>query len=295
MINFNQQQFMKTLANMGFEVFDNSTEAVDSQSAYCDTENGTFQITVVDKWVVFHKPNGTTKDYWGSTAQILAYVRQTLKANSGIVEAPEPEAEEVPEANVEGREVASDPEWVSEENVRRIVEEATRDYAGFVRHDLDAIDNGWDAFSYPESGYLYQHCLNVLESGMPSSWPKSGESYDEALEWLADATYSALCLEEEEDDSTPKFADLTPEQEALIEGLGVGPVFVTPDQEEAVDRGLGLRDLDREGMRAVRNSVVRHLAPLATQAREAGDWDLFDQLHANMSGICAVIDLRMAS
>lgn len=283
------------LDNMGFFVrnttamygVDDHTTLADSFTATIDTENGLFEMTVTDGMIVASKPNGTVK-YWVdlTEARALAYIRQVLEFNHPVFH-DEPEVEEAPEADGEDILEEVEPE-VDEETVRRTVDYVARTYPRKLERDLDTINEGWDAFNHPEGGYVYQWALAVLEDGMGDGQVLP----DGALDWLADACYGVLCPTAEDE---PRFADLTPEQVSYLEGAGIGPVFVTPDQEEAVDRGLGLRDLDREGMRAVRNSVVRHLAPLATQARENGDWDLFDQLHANMSGICAVIDLRMAS
>ena len=90
-----------------------------------------------------------------------------------------------------------------------------------------------------------------------------------------------------------EFAELTPEQVEYIETAEFGKYVVKHGEIERTIDALGLREVGRDGLQAVRNSVVRHLADLGSAAREAGDWDTFDRTRRNMSAITAVIDNRV--
>lgn len=87
-----------------------------------------------------------------------------------------------------------------------------------------------------------------------------------------------------------EFANLTAEQKTYLENAGIGDCFITRDQIAQATEILGLAGKTREELRAIRNSVVRHLADIKTAAREAGDWSLFDTMANNLSGITCAID-----
>ena len=86
-----------------------------------------------------------------------------------------------------------------------------------------------------------------------------------------------------------KFADLTIEQLTYLVSANIDRHIVTYDQMREIEDMFDLRDRDTDRM-AVRNSVVDTLGVLASNARERGNFDLYQQLQNNMSGITATID-----
>lgn len=37
-----------------------------------------------------------------------------------------------------------------------------KEESGYIRHDLDAQNNGWDPYEYPEEGYVWQEAVHIL-------------------------------------------------------------------------------------------------------------------------------------
>ena len=89
-----------------------------------------------------------------------------------------------------------------------------------------------------------------------------------------------------------KFASLTVEQVAYLVSADVDAMIVTHSKIREIENVFDLcnPELDGEGITAIRNRVVDTLAQLTSNARERGNFELFQQLHNNMSGITAVID-----
>ena len=87
-----------------------------------------------------------------------------------------------------------------------------------------------------------------------------------------------------------KFATLDGDQLHYIEHAGIGPACVTWAQRIAICAVLRLDGMSHDELTATRNSVVRHLADLASEARDRRDAEVYDRLSRNMSGITAVID-----
>lgn len=86
-----------------------------------------------------------------------------------------------------------------------------------------------------------------------------------------------------------KFANLTVEQVAYLVSADIDPVVVTYDEMREIEAVLGLCDKEAD-LTAIRNSVVDTLGALTSKAAERGNFELFQQLQANMSGITATID-----
>lgn len=87
-----------------------------------------------------------------------------------------------------------------------------------------------------------------------------------------------------------KFAELTTEQVAYLVSANIGKHFITFDEIEEAKDALGLRNLGEADLVAVRNSVVDILGTLTSNAIGHDNWELFQQLQANMSGITTAID-----
>ena len=92
-----------------------------------------------------------------------------------------------------------------------------------------------------------------------------------------------------------KFAKLTVEQVAYLVSADVDDMVVTHRKIREIEDMFDLcnPELDADGITAIRNSVVDTPAQLTSNARERGNFELFQQLHNNMSGITAVIDNMM--
>lgn len=86
------------------------------------------------------------------------------------------------------------------------------------------------------------------------------------------------------------FASLTETQKSYLENATINGCIITRAEIAEAKEVLGLVGKTVEELTAIRNSVVRHLADFGNEAREAGDWDKFDQSRANMSGITCAID-----
>ena len=188
-------------------------------------------------------------------------------------ETVEPEVEETPEANVEGLtyvgttangedlfEEAEQREWLIE-NSKRVIDKAR-----------DKIAKANDRYHDP-----------LRRDAMVRYWQRQIEREEEFLR--NEGVTSA-------DPGEPEFAELTPEQEAFVEDAGIGRAVVTREQADRVVSELRLSDMGAEALTGVRNAVVLHLSDLMSDAREHGDWDAFDRLSRNMSGICTVIDFK---
>ena len=91
------------------------------------------------------------------------------------------------------------------------------------------------------------------------------------------------------------FAELTQEQKDMMTSLKVGKLFIEKEQIKEVQEKLNLIELDEIELRAMRNSVVEYLSDKKAEERNGKEcnWDRFDQLSNNISGITAVIDQRM--
>lgn len=89
-----------------------------------------------------------------------------------------------------------------------------------------------------------------------------------------------------------KFANLTTEQVAYLITADIDPIVVPYAKMREIEAMFGLYDKDADLM-AIRNSVVDTLGALTSKAVERGNFDLYEQLQANMSGITAVIDHMM--
>lgn len=92
-----------------------------------------------------------------------------------------------------------------------------------------------------------------------------------------------------------RFAELTVEQVAYLVSADIDRHIITFKKMEEVKDVLALRDLGEADLVAVRNSVVDILGTLTSNAIERGNFDLFQQLQANMSGITATIDHMLMS
>lgn len=86
-----------------------------------------------------------------------------------------------------------------------------------------------------------------------------------------------------------KFASLTVEQLTYLVSANIDSLIVTYDEMRKIEDVFDLGNDDTDLM-AVRNSVVDTLGALTTNAVERGNFKLFQQLQANMSGITATID-----
>lgn len=89
-----------------------------------------------------------------------------------------------------------------------------------------------------------------------------------------------------------KFADLTIEQVTYLVSADIDPVVVPYRKMREIEDVFGLcnEGLDGFDLMAIRNSVVDTLGALTSKAIERKNFDLYEQLQANMSGITAVID-----
>lgn len=89
-----------------------------------------------------------------------------------------------------------------------------------------------------------------------------------------------------------KFADLTIEQVTYLVSADIDRCIVTYKQMREIEDVFGLCDegLDGFDLMAIRNSVVDTLGALTSKAIERKNFDLYEQLQANMSGITATID-----
>ena len=67
--------------------------------------------------------------------------------------------------------------------------------------------------------------------------------------------------------------------------------IITSIEIRLVKDVFNLDNLDIEGIRAVRNTVVCVTSNLKTGCREAGDWNTFDRINDTMSGVTAVMDM----
>lgn len=87
-----------------------------------------------------------------------------------------------------------------------------------------------------------------------------------------------------------EFAHLTNNQRHYILHAGIGDMIVTGEQVEKIKYVLNLDGRPREELTAVRNSVVMTLSNASRVARFVENWERFDEINNNMSGITAVID-----
>lgn len=86
-----------------------------------------------------------------------------------------------------------------------------------------------------------------------------------------------------------KFADLTIEQVTYLVSAGIDRFVVTYSQMREIERVFGLLD-DAADLTAIRNSVVDTLGALTSKAVERDNFELYQQLQNNMSGVTATID-----
>lgn len=94
-----------------------------------------------------------------------------------------------------------------------------------------------------------------------------------------------------------KFAKLSIEQMTYLVSADIDRHIVSGDKISEVKEKLSLYATEGEKLSdtydrltAIRNSVVDMLGSLTASAIEHGDYELYEQLQANMSGITAVID-----
>lgn len=198
-------------------------------------------------------------------------------------ETVEPEVEETPEADVEETLEAEPeaPKTVYNEAVNETTTVSPTDLTVTVWDDKDGEGDGEEVSLRAWRGDNSR--LYVILRGQVRS----------VTEYMGVLYLGGVWEEVTPDDVVPVFADLTPEQEAFVEDAGIGRAVVTREQADRVVSELRLSDMGAEALTAVRNAVVLHLSDLMSDAREHGDWDAFDRLSRNMSGICAVIDYRV--
>ena len=77
------------------------------------------------------------------------------------------------------------------EDIDRMVVWLRDNAYGYFRHDLDAVDNGWDYMTYPDSGYLWEGLENMVRSESPDF---DAEISDDTRDLMVDATLEALGL-----------------------------------------------------------------------------------------------------
>ena len=87
-----------------------------------------------------------------------------------------------------------------------------------------------------------------------------------------------------------KFADLTIEQVSYLVSANIDRCIVTIEKMHEIAEVLDLYHQGEEELIAIRNSVVDTLGALTSKAIERGNFKLYEQLQANMSGIVATID-----
>ena len=92
-----------------------------------------------------------------------------------------------------------------------------------------------------------------------------------------------------------QFAVLKSYQKVYLLNAGIEPVIIRGEQIDEACRVLNLEGLDEQGLRAMRNAVVRFLANAKDECRDEETGEFIDgarffQLSDNMSGITAVID-----
>lgn len=89
--------------------------------------------------------------------------------------------------------------------------------SGLVRHDLDAKNNGWDPFEYPESGYIWHEAESILlEAAGVEDLDDLEGIYDDAYADLVDAI--GTMLEGDEDMAISALVEAW--NETVDEGFG---------------------------------------------------------------------------
>lgn len=68
-----------------------------------------------------------------------------------------------------------------------------QEMSGLIRHDLDAKNNGWDPYEYPESGYIWHEAEAILlEAAEVEDLDEIEGVYDDTYAELVDAIGTLL-------------------------------------------------------------------------------------------------------
>lgn len=87
------------------------------------------------------------------------------------------------------------------------------------------------------------------------------------------------------------FAELNNEQKHFIETVPIGDFVISEEHVEKVKKVLNLEKITSEGdLRAIRNSVVKHLDKKFEEYQDDIDIKLAKRFLTNISGITHVID-----
>jgi len=92
----------------------------------------------------------------------------------------------------------------------------------------------------------------------------------------------------------PKFAQLTAAQIAFCVSFDANRMVLSFDDVDTIHDVFGINGLTNADIVVIRNSVVKLMSAIMSEARKRSNWELFDKINSNMSAITMALDMGMS-